>query len=89
MQPAKNHPAEHGIEFDVVVAADLHTDAGKLRPFPSPAGGWPAKKGSGTIARLRRLAILYFEIRLSLGQSPLGASAGVEKIPGAVHSQRK
>jgi hypothetical protein len=40
-----NHPAEHGIMFDVIMAAHLHTKA-DLKPFsPTESGIPPFGKG--------------------------------------------
>jgi hypothetical protein len=42
---AKNHPPEHGIDFNVIVAALPHTRPGNLRPFNSLAE--PGEKRAG------------------------------------------
>jgi hypothetical protein len=55
---ATNHPAEHGIEFDVVMAIPAHTSAEIKAVFPLPT----AVKGKLKLAEKREVATVIFRL---------------------------
>jgi hypothetical protein len=61
---ATNHPAEHGIEFDVVMAVPHSLERGNQGRFPLPVDHSASCKGLVKIANTRVMAIVIFHLDL-------------------------
>ena len=58
-----NHPAEHGIDFDVIVAARFHTkpDMRPLVPFPpgTELNPFPGKRAEKIAEKTERATVIF------------------------------